>query len=372
MAVFALDYSKLYCTISDMSNNPYYERWSSFMSGSRSIHYETHPTDTVITEYQVGMRFEPLDSDSTLKDKFATSESFIKKRHWSLVFIPAPSASSIAKRAFRLDLSNCSIDGVSFYASVVPENHPMHCIGSWTGCFQDIKELMWTHPIMHRSSTIEYSASFSNCQHWAATMLVLLVAQAGKRRGRYFIVENHKRYKTVLSVLSKSGDSLYNKPNPLFKGMTGGPLSIGLAGAAGLGALATATVPVTVTITLPAAGLAAVLSAAGTETVVLGSAATAMGPMTAGAALPAVSLTGFFSVTGTEMAIVGSVATAGATVCAVVLPFILVPAIVGGIWLGLEVSEWKGKTKFKNPQSGITSFGETAFERRWMEMINSA
>jgi hypothetical protein len=63
---------------------------------------------------------------------------------------------------------------VRYVAKPVDENIHMHHIGVWTGCFQDIEVLVVCHA--RRMGYIEYSSWFGNCQHRAATMLVLLEA----------------------------------------------------------------------------------------------------------------------------------------------------------------------------------------------------
>jgi len=112
--------------------------------------------------------------------------------------------------------------------------------------------------------------------------------------------------------MAKTGDSLYNKPNLLFKGATATSM-IGGVGVAGLlGSAATATVATTVALELPAAGIMGLLGA-----------------------------------TVTEVIPVATTATAGAIGAAVAIPFVFAGVVVGGTIL---VAEGLERTKYRDPR----------------------
>ena len=284
--------------------------------GPSQVEFQEHATNKDIGQYQVGVRFEPLDSVASMGDRVATTDSFIKTKHWSLAFTPWLDFSSAKKPSFRLDLYPRSDKRVRYVATPVDEKIHMHPIGVWTGCFQDVKELMNDHA--RGKGNIEYSPWFNNCQHWAATMLVLLEAQAAKRPGRSFKVYYETMHNKVLSALSKTGDSLYNKPNPLFRGGTATGVTVGTGLAGGLAVASTVTTAITGTVTLPAAGIA-----------------------------------GLFGATVTETIAIGTIATAGATAAMVVGPVIGAAALGGAFIVALEASSWKDLTKFEDPRNTI-------------------
>ncbi|KAH7408867.1 hypothetical protein BKA64DRAFT_704665 [Cadophora sp. MPI-SDFR-AT-0126] len=250
------------------------------------------------------------------------SDSDIKKKHWALVFTPAFNFEVTKRPAFRLDLLPCTDKKPRYVATHIDERLERHHIGYWTGCFHDVKEIMDEHAV--RLGSYDYSPCFNNCQHWAATMLVLLDDQAGARSGRFFEVSNSGMHKKVESALSTSGDFLHHKANPFFRGAaaTGFAVTGGVAGA--LGVTATASVATTATVTIPAAGIAGFFGATVTETIFLGTTAAA-GPVVACLACVAAPLLG------------------GA-------------AIFGGIVLAAEMAEWNAKTKFKDTRRASLRF----------------
>ncbi|KAK0507911.1 hypothetical protein JMJ35_009800 [Cladonia borealis] len=275
------------------------------MPSLSTVQYEDSSINNEIRNFKVGIRFEHIGSDSSALDPTATKESFIKKKHWCLVFTPQtlnPSSCS------RVELKRAG-KGLAFVATSVLGELAAHPLGVWAGCVQDIKELMDDHPM--NKSFAKYSAWHNNCQHWVATLLVLLEAQCVKKPNRSFHIQYRKRYRKVLSALAETGVLLYNKPNPLFQGATNSSMPAGVAAAGLLGMAATAAT--TVAIELPAAGLMGLLGA-------------------------------------TETFVIGTTATAGATAAMIALPIVGAGVIVGGVVLLIDHLEWKDKTMFRDPR----------------------
>ncbi|KAL1592629.1 hypothetical protein SLS60_011045 [Paraconiothyrium brasiliense] len=264
-----------------------------------------------IKDFKIGLRYEPLQAKTSILDRGSTEESSIRTKHWVIVFTPRMTAT----HSYRMELLPRSDKNLGFvFTRVESELNDTHPIGQWTGCLQDLKTLMETHPMNNVSSN--YSPVYNNCQHWAAAFLVHLEALERQNPTTSLLIVHRERYNKVLSILGKAGTGhLYNKSNRIFRGMQAGTMALGGGTVGVLGVASTATVATTVAVELPAAGIL-----------------------------------GLFGATTTTLIPVGTAATAGAMACAIALPAVLAGVAVGGIIFAVQSTEWKDKTRFRDPR----------------------
>jgi hypothetical protein len=129
-------------------------------------------------EFVVGIRFQPLGKDINRKDGIAWS-------HWVLVLTPINGPDW----SLRVELKKHRKGAISFPAHVFDHKVNNFPLCTWRGKLKDITELIQAHPM--RYST--YSACWSNCQHWVATMLVFMLMQAlpKTKPGRALLLERY-------------------------------------------------------------------------------------------------------------------------------------------------------------------------------------
>jgi hypothetical protein len=144
-------------------------------------------------KFDVGIRFQPLG------DNTQTSEADIRKAHWQLVFTP----SYVPETSLTVELAVNPNGDLCFPVFEWPEKRYAHPIGAWTGSLKGIHEFIAMHPM--RDTT--YSTAYNNCQHWAATFLILM--QAAKQ----LEVVHHVRYRECLAALVQTGTKLYHRSN---------------------------------------------------------------------------------------------------------------------------------------------------------------
>jgi hypothetical protein len=238
-------------------------------------------------EFNVGIRFQPVGQDTTNEAAMATT-------HWALIFTP----SNDPKWSVRVELMTDTDGTLSFPITVVDEEVYAHEIGTYTGYLDDIVDLMQVHPMRGTS----YSTAYNNCQHWAATLLLLLRTFGQSESSRQFSLVNFSRYSSILEVLAEEGSSLYHKPNWYLERIR--VMGVG-GGAAAMGAAAVAAEATTL---VSAGGIA-----------------------------------GWFGATV-------AVPTAGVVFATAALPFTVgATAIMGGTYLYLNYS-WKSSTMFRDPR----------------------
>jgi hypothetical protein len=238
-------------------------------------------------EFNVGIRFQPMGQDTTDEDAMAST-------HWALIFTP----SNDPNWSVRVELMPGTDGTLSFPITLVDEEVYAHNIGTYTGYLDDIVDLMQVHPMRETS----YSTAYNSCQHWAATLLLLLRTFGESEPRRHFSLVNFYRYSSILEVLAKQGSSLYHKPNWYLERMR--VMGVG-GGAAAMGAAAVAAEATTL---VSAGGIA-----------------------------------GWFGATV-------AVPTAGAVVATAALPFTAgAKVVMGGTYLYLNHS-WKSSTMFKDPK----------------------
>lgn len=112
-------------------------------------------------KYNVGIRFQPVGEDRLTEDK-------IDIRHWALVLTPA-STPSWTSWSFQMELTT-EKPNIFFLFRIFDYEVKAFPLGTWNGKLNDIHEMIRNHPM--RYST--YDIVWNNCQHWAATMVLLL------------------------------------------------------------------------------------------------------------------------------------------------------------------------------------------------------
>jgi hypothetical protein len=151
-----------------------------------------------IPTFNVGIRFEPLGTDTT-------SDSNIEKAHWSIVFTPSDGA----KWSLRVEMVP-GRDGILYFpVRVFDSRMYAHDLATYTGYLDDVLKLMEVHPMRGTM----YSSQYNNCQHWAATLLVSIAASGAYAPGRWYKVTDVERHNKVLKVLKISGSSIYHAEN---------------------------------------------------------------------------------------------------------------------------------------------------------------
>ncbi|KAF3906725.1 hypothetical protein AA313_de0201123 [Arthrobotrys entomopaga] len=210
-----------------------------------------------VDPFELGILFQGLTADDN-------SETSIHARHWALVLTEPYKSWSLQ---FELSKSGA---GISFPARLFNPSVEAFPLGTFQGSLRDITLLMQAHPM--RSTT--YSSSWNNCQHWVATMLVLMEALAIKKEkeDRLFKISptalaRHDRVKKVLEW--KTDGQLYHVFNPVLDKVNVAGLSSGsaLAAMSVAAANATTTVMTTGTEVVPAGGLLGWLGCTVTNTV---------------------------------------------------------------------------------------------------------
>jgi hypothetical protein len=183
-----------------------------------------------VPTFNVGIRFEQLGKDTT-------SENNIEKAHWALVFTPSDGA----EWSIRVEMVTDRDDVLFFPVRVSDARVDAHDLATFTGYLDDILELMLVHPMRGTP----YSSRCNNCQHWAATLLVFMIAFSDSTSGRRYAVTNSQRHRKVLEALKSSGSSLFHTENWWLDSaqivvVGGGAVA---AGATAVAAEATALVP---------------------------------------------------------------------------------------------------------------------------------
>lgn len=249
------------------------------------------------TWYNVGIRFSPLIGDSS-----TTAEEAVEKRHWALVF-SSQSEHNIGRLIEVVPREGGSVAMVTTGYDV---KLPYHPLAKYQGQLADTDRILEAHPMRHSA----YSPFFNNCQHFAASFLLLLEAFTCEGRGRSFVVTHPERMIRVQSVLKRNGIKLYHEPNTHLQMAR---LRV-MAGTTATCLVGTYAAQATVAATVPASGIMGWLGA--TTTVVAPAAYAAF----AASIVPV---------------------AAGATVFA-----------MG--WYRSKAREWKGKTLFNDPR--LTGF----------------
>ncbi|KAK6526532.1 hypothetical protein TWF694_005115 [Orbilia ellipsospora] len=226
------------------------------------LHFDPYELPQVVDSDQVepfelGILFQGLNADDN-------SETSIHSRHWALVLTEPNKSWSLQ---FELSKTGTTL---SFPARLFNPSVEAFPLGIWKGTLRDITKLMQAHPM--RFTT--YSSSWNNCQHWAATMLILMEAIAIKKEneGMFFKISpaaltRHDRVKKVLDW--QDDGQLYHVFNPVLDRANVAGLSSGSAIAAMslTAANATTTVMTTATEVVPASGLWGWLGYTATNTV---------------------------------------------------------------------------------------------------------
>lgn len=209
----------------------------------------------LIKSYNVGIRFSPIGNS------WRTEETIINFKHWALVFTPtlAPTNSRV------IELISGGKEVIMLTNDLIFEL-PSHPLAVYEGDLSDTDRILEAHPM--RGSF--YAASFNNCQHFAATFLLLLKAYALQHNDRSFRVTHPERMTTIQNVLIREGIKLYNSPNMYMQIARLSPIPIGGAAFAACAVAAEATVVSTV----PVAGIMGWLGA--TTTVVAPAASAAL------------------------------------------------------------------------------------------------
>lgn len=256
-------------------------------------------------KFKLGIRFEKLQGDFTDHTASRTKHDWISKRHWALVFTHADPP----HWSFRVELMPVQkTHELTFRSQLVDDEICAHPIGMWTGHLDEVVDLVSIHPMLGT----KYSPPWNNCQHWAATLLLLLRAFSTETPERRLDVTHPARASEVLAVLKKEGESVYHDSNLAFHAAH----LMGMGGSAGVfGAVAVAAEATTV-VSVPATGLAAFFGAAPSLAVI-----PAAGAGAAAAALP--MLVGAMGVT----------------------------FVAGGTFL-VKNGEWKKKSMFRDPRIG--------------------
>lgn len=152
-----------------------------------------------MSSYEVRIRFSPLGDSST------TAEDNVTTRHWALVFSPR----SEHNNGRLIELFNGERGSVALITTELDIQLPYHPLANYRGHLADTDRILEAHPMRHTS----YSAFFNNCQHFAATFLLLLHAFAEERADRSFVVTYPERMQRVQEVLGREGIKLYHSPN---------------------------------------------------------------------------------------------------------------------------------------------------------------
>jgi hypothetical protein len=152
-----------------------------------------------VQRYEVGIRFTHLVGPNESSDKN------IGIKHWALVFSPLTTSSM----HHTIEIFPNLKDNVAIRHEKSKSSVSSYIFAFYRGSPDDIERILEAHP-MRRT---RYHPCFNNCQHFAATFLILLRVYTHGSPDRSFKILDPSRMRQVLSVLGGEDLKLYNKPN---------------------------------------------------------------------------------------------------------------------------------------------------------------
>jgi hypothetical protein len=207
---------------------------------------QVDPDNTKAIKYRVGIRFTSLGSPG------GNSDSSVSVKHWCLVITPVDEPGTCRT----VEVYSTVRGSIGILDQLRNIGLPSFALAEYEGLDSDIDKVLEAHP----AKGLAYSACYNNCQHFAATFLLLLQVLANEKPNKSLRIIDPDRMHTVQSVLVVAGTKIYNRPNILMQLGAAKVLALSSCGVAGLQLAAEATVTsavtTAVTSTVPASGIA--------------------------------------------------------------------------------------------------------------------